>query len=139
MRTVWCPGVPLLKSPFAFGLLLQSRVPWSALAAVHRACTPRGIVLTVGIATFGCGFLAGALLNVYLWLVPAGLAQQFRTTLTYPSAILGDGLVLPIVNMTAATFLLRERARLTRRTIALAVLLGVLVTVAFHVDQALNG
>jgi len=97
------------------------------------------MVLAVGLATIACGFLAGALLNVYFWLVQEPLAQQFRTTLTYPSAIVGDGLVLPLVNMAATAFLLQERAWWTRKMFSGALLLGLGVTLAFHVDQAVNG
>jgi len=97
------------------------------------------VVLTVGVATFACGFLAGALLNVVLWLVQAPLAQQFRTTLTYPSAIVGDGLVLPLVNMAATSWLLRERAGWTPRLGCGALLLGLGVTLAFHIEQGMNG
>jgi hypothetical protein len=99
----------------------------------------RPLLLAVGIGTLGFGFLAGALLNVFLWIIQDPLAAHFRTSLTYPSAILGDGLVLPLVNMLAATFLWRERWVLTPTTRRLALLGGTAVTMAFHIYQASHG
>jgi len=99
----------------------------------------RPFVLFVGLATFICGFFLAALLNAYLLAIHHPLVEQLRSSLNYESAILGDGLVLPIVNMTAAAYLYARRPRITRVAVWTALLLGWAVTTGFHVDQAVHG
>src|SRR5262245_16625922 len=48
------------------------------------------IILAVGVATFVCGFLAGALANAYLLAIHHPLVENYRSTLSYGSAIIGD-------------------------------------------------
>jgi len=108
------------------------------LGGWRGAFRARHLVVVVGIATMACGFLVGALLNLYLLAIHEPLVQQFRSTLTYSSAILGDGLVLPIVNMIATSWLIKERAAIKRSTVRTAVLLGLAMTVYIHIDQAVN-
>ncbi|MEA2642525.1 MAG: hypothetical protein QOF51_3919 [Chloroflexota bacterium] len=99
----------------------------------------RAFIFAVGFATFACGFLAGALLNVYLIAIHDPLVDLFRASLSYESAIFGDGLLLPIVNMTAAGFIVKRRAQLTSAVVWGALLMGLTVTAYFHVDQAVHG
>ena len=106
---------------------------------VGAQASSRPFVLAVGMATFTGGFFAAALLNVYLLAIHHPLVEQFRSSLTYGSAIVGDGLVLPVVNMIAASYIIREREQATPGSVRLALLLGVAVTAAFHVDQAVHG
>ncbi len=99
----------------------------------------RTFVIGVGLATYVCGFLAGALVNLYLLAVHHPLVDQFRATLSYGSAIIGDGFLLPVVNMIVAGFIARRRDDVTPSTVRLAIAMGVAVTVYFHVSQAING
>lgn len=94
------------------------------------------IVNIVGIFTFFFGFASGAILNLYLILVGSPLVQDFRSALSYKSAIFGDGILLPIVNMIAASFILKHQELLERKMIQQALVLGALVTTWFHVNQA---
>ena len=96
------------------------------------------IVLT-GLATFFFGFGAGALLNCYLIAVKSPLIAQLRGSLDYKSSIVGDRLLLPAVNMLVVSSLLPHRALLAAETIVPALLLGLAVTVYFHVVQAVRG
>ncbi len=99
----------------------------------------RRFVIGVGLATYMCGFLAGALVNLYLLMIHHPLVDQFRATLSYGSAIIGDGFVLPVVNMIVADFMVKRRRDITPWTIRLAIAMGVAVTAYFHVSQAANG
>lgn len=97
------------------------------------------IVAGVGLATFIFGFFAGALFNYYLILIKSPFISQFRTSLDYQSSIFGDGVVLPIINMFAAHFILENKEFLRRRVLRNALLSGVLITIYFHLNQAMRG
>ena len=99
----------------------------------------RRFVIGVGIATVFFGFLAGAIANLYLVSIGHPLVTEYRTTLSYGSAIFGDGILLPIVNMIVAGFVAQRHWDVTRRTIGLALAMGVAVTTYFHVEQAMQG
>ena len=96
------------------------------------------LVVGVGLATFVFGLLASALLNLYLVATNDPVVQQLRTVLTYKSAILGDGLLLPLVNMAAASFLARQRQHLARGAVLAALLLSAAITAGVHIVQAAN-
>lgn len=98
----------------------------------------RNIIVAVGAATFFFGFGAGALLNVYLLSIHSPLVENFRASLTYQSAIFGDGILLPIVNMTIASFLIKYKKSVTKKQITSALCIGLLITIYFHVSQAVN-
>ncbi len=113
----------------------QDRVITRLVDAYNR----RLIVLGVGVATFFFGFAAGALLNMYLILTGSPLFASLRTTLSYKSAIFGDGILLPVINMIAASFLLKHADLIRKKTIRKALFFGVCVTVYFHITQAMGG
>lgn len=93
-------------------------------------------VVGVGFATFFFGFAAGAIANVYLLAIHSPLVTTLRASLTYKSSIFGDGFLLPVVNMIAASFLLSRSEKITARTKRAAIFLGSIITIWFHVDQA---
>jgi hypothetical protein len=97
------------------------------------------IIILTGLATFFFGFGAGALLNWYFIATNNPFVQQFRSTLTYSSAIIGDGLLLPITNMLMVAFLLRRKRYLAKRIRVFGVLGGLIITAYFHITQALEG
>ncbi len=96
-------------------------------------------VLTTGVATFVFGFGAGAALNWYLIAVKSPLIAEHRGSLSYVSSIVGDGVLLPLVNMVIVSFLIAHRGRIDNTTLAVAVCLGIAITVYFHVVQAVRG
>lgn len=99
----------------------------------------RAVVLGVGFATFFFGFFAGALLNIYLIFINSPFIVQFRSTLTYKSAIIGDGILLPAINMLIMVFLLRNTKYIKKRLIQIALFSGVCITAYFHITQAMGG
>lgn len=96
-------------------------------------------IVATGLATFFFGFGAGALLNLYLIAVHSPLVAELRGSLNFKSSIVGDGLLLPLVNMLVVSSLRLRPALVGRREIALALALGIAVTVYFHVVQAVRG
>ena len=99
----------------------------------------RTIVIGVGIATFFFGFGGPAILNLYLLAVNSALVLQFRSSLTYTSSILGDGIILPIVNMFAVLGLFKNQELIGRLPVILSLFFGLLITAYFHVVQGAQG
>ena len=97
------------------------------------------IIAATGVATFFFGFGAGALLNLYLTRINSPLVAELRGSLSYISSIVGDGILLPVVNMVVVAFLLHEAALITSTVWAASVLLGLCVTAYFHLVQAVRG
>jgi len=97
------------------------------------------IIMGVGAATFFFGFGAVALLNIYLFAIHSPLVLQLRNSLNYISSILGDGIILPVVNMLVISNFFKYQALIGRLTVILSLLLGLLITLYFHVTQAVQG
>jgi hypothetical protein len=96
-------------------------------------------LITTALATFFFGFGAGALVNVYLSAVKSPLVAELRASLSYVSSIVGDGLLLPVVNMLVVSALLTHSDLLTTGVWAVAIVFGVAVTAYFHIVQAVRG
>lgn len=99
----------------------------------------RSIVFLAGAATFFFGFAAGALLNIYFILAGSSFVREFRSSLSYKSAIFGDGIILPIIVMLGVSFLLKNKHLIGKKTLFFAFASGMLITVYFHVSQAIEG
>lgn len=99
----------------------------------------RYIILGVGVWTFLFGFLAGALFNFYLIVTKSPEFASLRTSLDYKSSIFGDGIILPVINMFAVAFLLRNSEIIKKKMLGSALFFGFLITLYFHVSQAVNG
>jgi len=99
--------------------------PWLLLASVFCA-------------TLFFGFMVQAAGNVYLNWRADPIVSEFRTTLTYTSAVIGDGLLIPLANvfMTSQLVAWRRKPRMTE--IVGAVLGAGVITVGVHLYQAVN-
>ena len=117
--------------------------PWSGVLRfgtdrIRQRDSRRLLVIAAGLATFVFGLLAGTLLNLYLVATNDPVVHQLRTVTSYQSAIFGDGLVLPVVNMAATSYLTRRRGQVGKRTALVALMLGAALTGYVHVMQAAN-
>jgi hypothetical protein len=99
--------------------------PWLLFAAVFGA-------------TLFFGFLTQAAGSFYLSWTGDPIATQYRTTLSYTSALVGDAILLPLVNvfMTSQLWEWRRTPRTTEVVAALSS--AALVTVTVHLYQAAN-
>ena len=97
------------------------------------------IIIGVGAATFFFGFGAPAILNLYLLSINSPLVVQFRSSLMYISSIFGDGIILPIVNMIAVLGLFKNQEFIGRLVVILSLFFGLLITLYFHITQAVQG
>lgn len=114
---------------------IEERVITKLVDADNR----RVIVLGVGLATFFFGFAAGAILNIYLIWIQSPLVTQLRSTLNYKSAIFGDGIVLPVVNMIITIFLIKHETFINKKILQSALIGGLLITAYFNITQAMEG
>ncbi len=89
-------------------------------------------------ATVFFGFIVQAAGNLYLNWRADPIVSEYRATLTYTSAVIGDGLLIPLVNVFITSQLVawRRRPRLTE--VAAAILGAALVTAGVHLYQAVN-
>jgi len=97
--------------------------PWLLLALVFAA-------------TVFFGFVVQALGNVYLRWRADPIVTEYRATLSYTSAVIGDGVLIPLVNvfMTSQLALWRRLPKL--REIGAAILGATVVTGFAHIYQA---
>lgn len=98
--------------------------------------SPKALIYGTGLATFFFGFGAGAVLNLYLISINSPLVTDLRSSLSFRSAIFGDGIILPIVNMIIVSVLLKNKSYLSKRILIWALAVGLLITSYFHIDQA---
>ncbi|HET7699936.1 MAG TPA: hypothetical protein VFM06_03605 [Candidatus Limnocylindria bacterium] len=87
-------------------------------------------------ATAFLGFVVQALGNVYLSWRSDPLVSQYRATLSYTSAIVGDGILIPLVNVFMTSQLALWRRRPNVREVAGPIMGGALVTAFVHLYQA---
>ena len=99
--------------------------PWLGLAAVF-------------LATLFFGFVTQAAGSLYLGLTHDPIVHTYRTTLSYTSALIGDAILLPIVNVLMAAQLWEWRRSPRVSEMALALLAGAALTVGVHLYQAIN-
>ena len=99
--------------------------PWLLLALVFAA-------------TLLFGFVVQAAGSAYLRWTADPIVLKYRTTLSYTSAIVGDAVLLPLVNVLVTSQLALWRRRPRPAEVAGALLAGATLTVAVHLYQAAN-
>ena len=97
--------------------------PWLLLALVFAA-------------TVFFGFLVQALGNVYLRWRADPIVTEYRATLSYTSAVIGDGILIPLVNVFMTSQLALWRRRPNLREVAGPIFGGAFITAAVQVYQA---
>ena len=99
--------------------------PWLLLASVF-------------FATLFFGFMVQAAGNVYLNWRSDPIVSEYRATLTYTSAVFGDGLLIPLANTFITSQLVAWRRRPRVAEVVGAILGGGVFTVGVHLYQAVN-
>jgi len=92
----------------------------------------------VFLVTLVFGFAIQAAGSAYLRWIADPIADQYRTTLSYTSALVGDAFLLPLANvfMTAQLWEWRRHPRTSE--VLLSILAGAGLTAAVHLYQAAN-
>lgn len=89
-------------------------------------------------ATVFLGFVVQAAGNVYLRWRADPLVSEYKATLSYASAIVGDGILIPLVNVFMTSQLVEWRRRPNLAEIVAALLASGIITLGAHLYQALN-
>lgn len=97
------------------------------------------LMVATALATFAAALGVSGGTNVVMLLTKNDLIKKHRPTLTFRSAIFGDGLILPFVNMLIMKSLEQWKPRLSGSTALAPVLGGSAVSLLFHVVQGRNG
>ncbi len=109
------------------------------LRTVALAEERRGtLLLGVFTLTLVFGFVIQAAGSFYLRWTADPIIVHYRTTLTYTSALLGDALLLPLVNVFMAAQLWEWRRQPRLSEVVLSLLSGGAITVGVHLYQAAN-
>lgn len=127
-------------------LLAPARARTATLLAPARARAaslaeerPFTVYVLVAIVTFLCGFLVNAAGSVFLELRRDPLVTSYRDTLQFTSAIVGDGVLVPLANALIVWQLVHWRRAVRAREVAAPVAFAALVTLVVHLFQAVNG
>jgi len=107
------------------------------VAAVEQR--PWLLLAIVFLSTAFFGFFVQAAGNVYLNWRGDPLVHQYRTTLTYTSAVIGDGILIPLANVFVTSQLALWRRRPAASEIVLSIIGGGLITGFVQLYQGLNG
>ena len=109
------------------------------LRTVARVEERRWLLLTLVFGgTLLFGFLIQAAGSFYLRWTADPIVLNYRTTLSYTSALVGDAFLLPLVNVFITTQLLEWRRNPRTHEIVVALIGGASLTLAVHVYQAAN-
>jgi len=97
-------------------------------------------ILLAGVfaATLIFGFVIQAAGSFYLRWTADPIALHYRTTLSYTSALVGDALLLPLVNVLMTVQLWEWRRRPHWSEVVAALLAGATLTLGLHLYQAAN-
>src|SRR3954462_7290253 len=103
------------------------------LKGKSNANSEKALMIATAVITFAAALGVSGGTNVWMLLTDHHLIKKHRPTLTFRSAIFGDGLILPLVNVVMMKSFRRWRPRLSARTALLPVAGGSAVSLMFHV------
>ena len=98
-----------------------------------------GVLVATALITFAAALGVSGGTNVVMLLTGNDLIKKHRPTLTFKSAIIGDGLILPFVNVLMMRSFLRWKPSLSLGTALPAIVGGSAVSLAFHIAQGRGG
>jgi hypothetical protein len=99
----------------------------------------KGLLAATAVATFAAALGVSGGTNVWMLITGNPLIKEHRPTLTFRSAIFGDGILLPVINTIMMKSFVRWRPSMSGRTVLLPVLGGSAVSLLFHIAQGKNG
>jgi hypothetical protein len=105
----------------------------------HKKRAGRRLLLATGLITFAAALGVSGGTNVWMLLTGNELIKQHRPTLTFRSAIFGDGVILPIISVLMMKSLWRWGPRLNAGTALLPIVGGSGVSLVFHIAQGRGG
>ena len=97
------------------------------------------LLAVTALVTFAAALGVSGGTNVWMLITKNKLIKEHRPTLTFRSAIFGDGLILPVINVLMMRSFVRWGVRFSGRTALLPVLGGSAVSLLFHIAQGKGG
>jgi len=99
----------------------------------------RILFAVTALATFAAALGVSGGTNVWMLITKNDLIKKHRPTLTFRSAIFGDGLILPFINVLMMKSLRRWRPLVDSPTSLVPILGGPAISLLFHVQQGNGG
>jgi hypothetical protein len=97
------------------------------------------LLAATALATFAAALGVSGGTNVWMLLTKNPLIKQHRPTLTFRSAIFGDGIILPVINTLMMRSFVKWQPKLSGRTSLLPVIGGSAISLMFHIAQGNGG
>ncbi len=98
-----------------------------------------GLMAVTALVSFAAALGVSGGTNVVMLLTGNDLIKKHRPTLTFRSAIFGDGLILPFINCLMMNAFKLWKPRLSARTALVPVVGGSAVSLMFHIAQGKGG
>jgi hypothetical protein len=114
----------------------------AALAALHdpaKSNDEKRVLIATALITVLAAFGVSGGTNVVMILTNDPIIKQHKPTLAFASAWIGDGILLPIINVLMMMAFRRWGVRVGRRNSAVALLCGFALMGVFQVVQATQG
>jgi hypothetical protein len=96
-------------------------------------------MVATGLITFAAALGVSGGTNLIMLLTKNDLIKKHRPTLTFKSAIFGDGVILPFINVLMMRAFQRWKPRLSARTALAPIAGGSAISLAFHIAQGRGG
>ncbi len=97
------------------------------------------LLAATALTTFAAAFGVSGGTNVWMLLTDNDLIKKHRPTLTFRSAIFGDGVLLPIISALMMKSFVRWNPRLDSRASLGSILGGSALALVFHIGQGRGG
>ncbi len=98
-----------------------------------------GLLATTALITFAAAFGVSGGANVWMLITGNDLIKKHRATLTFRSAWLGDGIILPVVNALMMRSLARWKPQLSKNSLLVPAIGGSAISLMFHIGQGRGG
>jgi len=98
-----------------------------------------GLLAATALATFAAALGVSGGTNVWMLITDHELIKKHRPTLTFRSAIIGDGILLPLISALMMKSFVRWKPRLSRPESLASIIGGSALALVFHIGQGRGG
>jgi hypothetical protein len=98
-----------------------------------------GLLAGTALATFVAALGVSGGTNVWMLITGNPLIKQHRPTLTFRSAIIGDGILLPVISALMMKSFVRWQPRIGAPTTLASIIGGSALALVFHIGQGRGG
>ena len=105
----------------------------------RKQAADKTLLAATALITFTAALGVSGGTNIWMLITGNDLIKKHRPTLTFRSAIFGDGLILPFVNSVMMKSFVRWKPSLGGKPSILAILGGSAISLIFHIGQGRGG